>query len=103
MNSAVYGDLANGSLRSVDLLHRGLQRRYADLLIAYVLAPSSLLDRLGYPGDTPSLARYELRKLQSPIAARLASPGLDVATRAHLENLQHRVTETLTARAIQPN
>jgi hypothetical protein len=103
MNGAVFGDLAGGGLRSVDPLRRSLQRRYADLLIAYALAPSSLLDRIGYPSDTPALARYELHGLQPQIAARLASARLDVATRAHLENLQHHVTEALTARSIQAN
>jgi hypothetical protein len=103
MNGAVFDDLANGGLRTIQPLRRALQRRYADLLVEYVLAPSSLLDRIGYPNDTAAIARYELRRLPPQIAARLASSTLDVATRAHLESLQHRVTETLTAHAIQGN
>ncbi len=101
MNGAVFDDYTNGRLRTVDPLRRSLQRRYAELLSAYVLAPSSLLDRLGYPSDTSALARYELHRLQPQLAARLAGGGLDTATRAHLESLQHRVTETLTAHSIQ--
>jgi hypothetical protein len=109
MNGAVFDDIVPAGphsadpLRSIDPLRRSLQRRYGELLIAFILAPSSLLDRIGYPSDTASLARYELHRLQPQIAARLTSQRLDVATRAHLENLQHRVTEALSARSIQSN
>lgn len=100
-NGAIYAEIENPGLRSIAPLRRGLQRRYADLLIAYVLAPSSVLDRIGYPSDTAALARYALQRLEPQVAERLGSPRLDGATRAHLEDLRHRVESALTARSIQ--
>ncbi len=89
------------STRTIDPLHRNLQRRYTNLLIAFSLAPSFIINALGYPGDTPSLARYELRRLQGRIAAALHDRRLDVPTRAHLEDVQSRVAHALDPSAVR--
>lgn len=91
---AVWDDGTRGTPPS-DPLHRALQRRFTNLLIAFSLAPSFVVEAVGYPSDTASLARYGLRRLDSEIAAELRRPGLDVATRAHLEDMRSRARHAL--------
>ncbi|MGP6158245.1 MAG: zinc-dependent metalloprotease [Vulcanimicrobiaceae bacterium] len=79
----------------LDPLHRAFQRRYATLLVAFSLAPSFTISAFGYPSDSPALARYELQGLAKRLDAGLSSPSLDVATRAHLEDLHSRVRHAL--------
>ena len=93
MGGAVWDDLRPGA--AIDPLHRGLQRRFTRLMIAYALAPSFVVESLGYPSDTAPLARYGLRRVAGRIDAALRSPGLDVATRAHLEDQQSRIRHAL--------
>ncbi len=94
---AVWDDL--GPQRSPgDAIHRGLQRRYTRLMIAFSLAPSFLVEALGYPSDTQALARFELHRLSDRLRVALRSNRLDVETRAHLEDTQSRVD-----RALSPN
>jgi hypothetical protein len=86
-------------LTSIDPLHRALQRRYTNLLVAFSLAPSFIVEAIGYPSDTAPLARYELRRLAAQVGAGLREPQLDVATRAHLEDVQSRVRHALDPNA----
>jgi hypothetical protein len=97
MQDAVWDDL-RPNVATIDPVHRALQRRYANLLIAFNLAPSFVVNSLGYPNDTVPMARYELRRLSARIDAALRSQRLDVATRAHLEDLQTRAHH-----ALEPN
>ncbi|GAC1499240.1 MAG: zinc-dependent metalloprotease [Vulcanimicrobiaceae bacterium] len=97
---AVWDDLQPG-IRRIDTVHRGLQRRYTNLLVAYALAPSFVLGGIGYPSDTASLASYELRHLAPAIDVALRSPSLDVATRAHLEDVRSRIRHALDAGAVR--
>lgn len=98
MQAAVWDDLRPG-VTSIDPLHRGLQRRYTQLLVAYTLAPSFLIEALGYPSDTVPLASFELRRLDARIVQALHSARLDAATSAHLEDLHARVSHALAAGA----
>lgn len=98
MQASVWDDLRPGT-SSIDALHRGLQRRYTSYLIAISLAPSSLLDELGFPGDTAPLARFELRRLNDRLVQSLHSGRADVTTQAHLEDIHTRVARTLNATA----
>ena len=98
MQAAVWDDLGRAS---IDPLHRALQRRYANLLIAFSLAPSFVVDSIGYPSDTVSLARYELRHLAGRIDVALRSGQLDLSTRAHLEDVQSRVRHALDPGAVR--
>jgi hypothetical protein len=82
-------------------LHRNLQRRWTSLLTAFALAPSGLVEQLGYPDDAPALARYELSMLAPRLQRALDNRALDVPTRAHLADIAHRVNEALTAHTLQ--
>jgi hypothetical protein len=94
MQAAVWDDLHPG-LGSIDVLQRNLQRRYTNYEIALALAPSFLLEAIGFPGDTAPVARFELRRLNERLKATLRSPHLDLTTRAHLEDIHSRVRATL--------
>ncbi len=94
MQASVWDDLRPGTV-SIDATHRALQRRYTGLLVAYALAPSFVIEALGYPADTAPLARFELRRLAARVDAGLREPKLDVPTRAHLEDVQSRVRHAL--------
>jgi len=98
MQAAVWDDV---NQPAINPLHRNLQRRYTNLMIAFSLAPSFLVNALGYPGDTESLARYELRRLNGSITTALRDPRLDVPTRAHLEDVQSRVRHALDPSAVR--
>lgn len=98
MQAAVWDDLTAQAI-SIDPLHRALQRRYTNLLVAFTLAPSFVVQTLGYPNDTAPLASYELRRLGGHLASALRSPHLDLATRAHLEDTLGRVRHALDAGA----
>jgi hypothetical protein len=98
MQAAVWDDLRPGTT-SIDPVHRALQRRYTNLLVAFSLAPSFVVQAIGYPSDTAPLARYELRRLAGRVDAILHAGQLDVATRAHLEDVQSRVHHALDPNA----
>lgn len=100
MQDAVWDDLRPG-MTSIDPLHRGLQRRYTHLMVAFDLAPSFIVEALGYPSDAPSLARFELHRLSGRIAAALRSNRLDAETRAHLEDSQSRIERALDPTAVR--
>ncbi|MBC5811022.1 MAG: zinc-dependent metalloprotease [Candidatus Eremiobacteraeota bacterium] len=94
MQASVWNDV-NPNVSNVNTVRRGLQRRYTSYIIAISLAPSFLLDAIGYPSDTASLARFQLRRLDERLATGLKSRQLDVATRAHLEDTRSRVRHAL--------
>jgi len=94
MQAAVWGDVGPRMV-PIDPLHRALQRRYTNLMVAFSLAPSFIVEDDGYPSDSAPLARYELRRVQERVDAGLRSGRLDVATRAHLEDIQSRVKHAL--------
>lgn len=96
--AAVWDDLERPA---IDPLHRALQRRYTNLLVAFSLAPSGLVADIGYPSDAAPLARYELRRLLGRVRKALASPRLDVPTRAHLEDIESRVQHALDPSAVR--
>jgi hypothetical protein len=94
MQAAVWGDVGPRMV-PIDPLHRALQRRYTNLMVAFSLAPSFIVEDDGYPSDSAPLARYQLRRVQERVDAGLRSGRLDVATRAHLEDIQSRVKHAL--------
>jgi hypothetical protein len=98
MQASVWDDLSP-SVASIDPLHRALQRRYTNLLVAFSLAPSFVVESIGYPSDAVPLARFELRRLSDRIDVALRSNRMDVPTRAHLEDLQSRVHHALDPNA----
>jgi hypothetical protein len=98
MQAAVWTD-ASLRANSIDLLQRSLQRRWTNYLIALSLAPSFVVEAVGFPSDTAPLARYELRRLDERLAGAMRRQGLDVATRAHLEDMYDRVHHALDPNA----
>jgi hypothetical protein len=98
MQDAVWDDLSD-NVATIDPTHRALQRRYTNLLVAFSLAPSFVVSAIGYPSDSAPLARFELRRLSTRIDSALHSNRLDIATRAHLEDLQSRVHHALEPEA----
>ncbi len=97
--TSVYDDVAAG--RSIAPLHREMQRRYTDLLLQVALLPSFAIDQLQMPYGTQSLARYELRRADATVKKGLASKNIDIATRAHLEELDARIVRGLGAQNVR--
>ena len=100
MQASVWDDLHPGLVR-IDPLHRALQRRYTNLLVAFALAPSFVVESIGYPSETASLASFHLRRLARQVDVALRSPHLDDATRAHLEDVRSRVGHALDPGAVR--
>jgi len=100
MQAAVWDDLRPPRAH-IDPLHRALQRRYTNLLIAYALAPSFVVESIGYPSETAPLASFHLRRLARAVDVALHAHALDDATRAHLEDVRARVRHALDPGAVR--
>ncbi len=100
MQTAVWDDV-RPQMRHIDPLHRALQRRYTNLLVAFALAPSFVVESIGYPSETAPLASFHLRALARGVDNALRSQHLDVATRAHLEDVRSRVRHALDPGAVR--
>ncbi|MBC5826791.1 MAG: zinc-dependent metalloprotease [Candidatus Eremiobacteraeota bacterium] len=91
LQTAIYGDLGTRGLRDIGAVRRNLQTQYAQRLMTLHDAPPK-----GTPDAARALARYELGDLHGRVQAALKHGGaLDVDTRAHLEDLDHRITAAL--------
>jgi len=95
MQSSVYGNLSHPG--SMTLVHRNLQRSYAQLLSRLANAPQR-----GTPPDAQALARHELGQVRSGVRVALRSGRLDLLTRAHLEALNADLGRALDARSVLP-
>jgi hypothetical protein len=95
--AALYRDLSDPKLRTIDPVHRAIQQWYARKLAQIWLAPDD-----GTPYDAQSLARAKLVDLRSDLGTALGRSGLDELTRAHLASLQDVVSRALDARQIVP-
>ncbi|GAC1540962.1 MAG: zinc-dependent metalloprotease [Vulcanimicrobiaceae bacterium] len=100
MQAAVWDDVGPRTAH-VDPLHRALQRRYTNLLVAFALAPSFVIESIGYPSETAPLASFHLRHLARGVELALRSRTLDDATRAHLEDVRSRVRHALDPGAVR--
>ncbi|HZV78053.1 MAG TPA: zinc-dependent metalloprotease [Candidatus Binatus sp.] len=92
---SVYGDLRSSKLSTVPLLARNLQASYTTMLIKMTLTPEK-----GAPSDAQALARAKLVSLSGTLRSALNSGSLDEITRAHLENLQNKVSLALQGRTV---
>ncbi|MDQ6780395.1 MAG: zinc-dependent metalloprotease, partial [Candidatus Eremiobacteraeota bacterium] len=92
--SSIYGDLTSKNLRSIPVIHRNLQQSYARLLLRLVNGPPA-----GTPFDASSLARAKLVALGADLQ-RAQHGQLDELTRAHLADLQRRISQGLDAHAV---
>jgi hypothetical protein len=96
-DSAIWGDLANPSTRTVPRAHRTLQHAYAEQIINIMLAPQA-----GTPNDARTLARHHLVWLDGQLAGALRRGDMDEATTANLEDIKTLVDRALAANAILP-
>jgi hypothetical protein len=101
---SVWDSLHDRAAVSIDPFHRMLQRTYTDLLMQMiVLDGPPKRSFFGFTFKLPPIqaqerARYELLQIQSGIRSRLASGhSLDVASRAHLQDMAQRIDAELRA------
>src|SRR5579872_2405800 len=95
--TSVFGDLNSKGFTSVPLLTRNLQQSYTRMLIRLMNAPPQ-----GTPYDAQSLARAKLTELQGQLQ-RAQHGNLDELTRAHLADLQHRISQGMDAHTMIPS
>ena len=98
--SAIWDDAARGERMTV--AHRDMQRSYADLMASIALLPANAMQQLDIPYDAQALARHELEMISLLAAKGLRHGSLDLATRAHLENVRVRVRHALDAATTRP-
>ncbi|MBV8280542.1 MAG: zinc-dependent metalloprotease, partial [Candidatus Eremiobacteraeota bacterium] len=91
--NSVYGGLRASNLSSIPLTARNLQASYTGMLVTMALKPAK-----GTPSDAQALARAKLVSLSGTLRSALNSSSLDEISRAHLENLQNKVSLALQGR-----
>ena len=92
---SVYATLRTRNLSSVPLLTRNLQASYTRMLIKLANTPPK-----GTPYDAQALARAKLVSLSGTLRGALNSGSLDEISRAHLEDLQAKVSIALEGRPV---
>ncbi|MDB9313113.1 zinc-dependent metalloprotease [Spirulina sp. CS-785/01] len=90
----IWSEVVQEGGQNISTLRRSLQRIYVKMLVAMVL------DDYTVPEDAQTLAWYQLRELKDAIGGVLRhhGRGLDIYTKAHLEETRDRITKTLDAR-----
>jgi hypothetical protein len=97
-NAAIFDDLG---APAIPVLHRDLQRRFADLELEIAFLPSASMDQLDIPREVQSLARFELHQIRGRLDHAYRS-ATDVATKAHLDDLRSRIDNGLSPSALRP-
>jgi hypothetical protein len=99
LTNSLWSEVLTGPSRSITTPRRTIQRDQLDVMIMMVVQPM-----MGTPDDARSLARAEIRRLQTAIRKALAPPAanakakpLDAYTRAHLEDADARISKALAA------
>jgi hypothetical protein len=92
---SVYGSLRAQNLSDVPLLTRNLQASYTRMLIRMANVPAR-----GTPYDAQALARSKLVSLSGTLRSALNSGSLDEISRAHLADLQSKVSIALEGRPV---
>jgi hypothetical protein len=96
---------------NISSLRRGLQRQHLNILSNLVLQNVGSIDNatnfldfltaylpLNAPEDASVLARYQLRQLHEKVVRALRHDnGMDIATKAHLEDVRDRISKVLNA------
>jgi hypothetical protein len=108
LDSAIWSELGAGSVK-ISSLRRNAQREQLRQLIRMVIRPAAPPAVPGAPAparlpeDATTLARASLVGIQTKIKAALAAGKVtDVATKAHLEETQARITAALQAQMQKP-
>jgi hypothetical protein len=110
LNASIWSEL-DGGAAEISSLRRNLQREHLKQLVAITLrepmpAPSQpgQIATPPYPEDATTLSRWALGRIQSKIRTRLAAEGgMDVTTRAHLQDSQARIAAVLAAQVERPD
>jgi len=106
LSDAIWSELGRDgeSPESIQSFRRNLQRHYTDRLIELMLDTTTWItitvnaaDQVRAPEDVRSLARLELRELESRIDQVVARHTLDRVTRAHLLETQARIDRAFDA------
>jgi hypothetical protein len=110
ITSSLWSEILTGPARNISASRRAIQRDQLDTMVAMVVQPYP-----GLPDDARSLARAEIRRLQTAVRKAMAAPAtgdkaqapvkpgadqrpaLDAYTRAHLEDVDARITKALAA------
>jgi hypothetical protein len=95
-DQSVYGDLQSG-VTTVNVVHRNLQHRYAELLAHIMLRPDP-----GTPTDARALARHHLASVSQRISQALKRGGLEETTQANLEDIRTLADRALSAPVVVP-
>lgn len=96
-DQSIYGDLQQRGLSTVNVVHRNLQHRYAELLAHIMLRPDP-----GTPTDARALARHHLASLSQRISQTLNRSSLDETTQANLEDIRTLADRALSAPVVVP-
>ncbi len=95
VRGSIWSELQTGT--PIDSFRRNLQRVHLKMITSIVLSPAN-----GTPEDAVALARRDLNILKQSIENNLSSGsafGLDIMTKAHLEECLSIIDQTLTAPA----
>ena len=90
LRRAIWSEIVTGS--NINSFRRRLQKYHLDKDIDMVVN-----EKPGIPEDARTLARHDLAVLQGAIPKALANSGLDMVTRAHLEESKARIDAALKA------
>ncbi|MFQ5694424.1 MAG: zinc-dependent metalloprotease, partial [Terriglobia bacterium] len=90
VRDAIWAELGDGT--TINGFRRNLQRAHLNKLVQLILKPAA-----GTPEDAVTLARADLVELAKRIDRALSRGGLDYTNRAHLEETQARIRQTLDA------
>ncbi|NIR60529.1 MAG: peptidase M43, partial [Gammaproteobacteria bacterium] len=94
VRDAIWSEVAGA--RNVDSYRRALQRQHLKHLINLVVQPTP-----GTPEDASTLARADLKALNTAIERALSRGGLDAYTEAHLDETSARIEAALDADLIR--
>ncbi|MFQ5701506.1 MAG: zinc-dependent metalloprotease [Acidobacteriota bacterium] len=92
VQSAIWSEVYTPGNTRIDSFRRGAQRGHLKRMVKLVVDPAP-----GVPEDACTMGRFSLVELEGKIAGALKRPGLDTATRAHLEESWARIDAALKA------
>ncbi|HKY32356.1 MAG TPA: zinc-dependent metalloprotease [Candidatus Polarisedimenticolia bacterium] len=96
LKESIWSEVHGAAPARIDSFRRALQRDHLKRLSDLVVKPSP-----DTPEDAVTMARANLGDLKGRIDGALKAPGLDPATRAHLEETRARIDAALSAQMIR--
>jgi hypothetical protein len=93
LTSSVWSEIWGAQPRKIPSMRRNVQRAYVDRMTQILTRPPARM-----PADARSVARMQLRDLQTRIGNALASgASLDAYTKAHLTEVREYIGKALDA------